>query len=609
MNIEYITLSLYLGVLLLLGMVFARFNKDLSDFVRGGGRGTWWLVGTSILMSGISAFTFTGNASAAYEAGPSLLVLYLANCAGFAVGGLFLGPWFRQTRAYTTVDVIRMRFGISVEQFSAIAGVFLGPFGAAIQLYALSLFASTVLNLPLVPVMITICLIVVFYSTTGGKWAVMATDFVQALVMFAITALVFFLSLRAIGGFGEFFSYFSDPRFAEDFRFFNDPGHFSGDRFTYKWAIVIFFMQLYSQISLSSAGRYISARDGKEAARASWWAFIMMAIGSLIWFVPPMVARFMFADEIMASAVEKPTETAYAFIAMKLLPNGMMGMMIAAMFAATMSSMDSGLNGQVGVIARNMIPRLRGALGYHKELSPKTDIRICHISTLILGLIIVSYALLLANQSEIALFDAYLIIGSVIGVPMGFPKLMGLWLKKLPKWSYFPIFGGCMIPSIWSFIDGYLSGEQWTVQERTMWILICGTLATIVCRLMNRTSSEKSREEIDNFFKMMHKPIDYEKEIGSSTIDYAQYYLLGKSVMAVGALIMLILLVPNDLFSRLCILAVSLFVILSGLLLYLGGLRAQKNVEAIMAAREASEKEEPEHVGNLNQAATGSDQA
>ncbi|MGE9293519.1 MAG: sodium:solute symporter family protein, partial [Puniceicoccales bacterium] len=462
MNIEYITLSLYLGVLLVLGMVFARFNKDLSDFVRGGGRGTWWLVGTSILMSGISAFTFTGNASAAYEAGPSLLVIYLANCMGFAAGGLFLGRWFRQTRAYTGADVVRTRYGVPVEQFSAVAGVFLGPFGAAIQLYALSLFASTVLNLPLIPVMVSICLIVVFYSTTGGKWAVMATDFVQALVMFVITALVFYLSLRAIGGFGEFFSYFKDPRFAEDFRFINDPGHFPGDRFTYQWAVVVFFMQFYGQISLSSAGRYIAARDGKEASRASWWGFIMMALGSLIWFVPPMVARFMFADEIMASGLEKPTETAYAFIAMKLLPNGMMGMMIAAMFAATMSSMDSGLNGQVGVIARNIIPRLRGALGYHKDLSPKTEIRICHIATLVLGALIICYALLLANQSEIALFDAYLIIGSVIGVPMGFPMLMGLWIKKLPKWSYFPIFAGCMIPSIWSFIDGHLTGVQWT---------------------------------------------------------------------------------------------------------------------------------------------------
>ncbi len=228
MKIEYITLAIYLGILLMLGVVFSRFNKNLSDFVRGGAQGTWWMVGTSMLMSGISAFTFTGNASAAFEAGPSLLVIYIANCLGYVVGGLFLGRWLRQTRAYTTADVVRVRYGVPVEQFAAFTEVFLGPVGAAIQLYALSLFASTVLGLPLLPVLVTIGVIVIFYSTTGGKWAVMAADFVQALVMFSITLLVFVLSLRAIGGLGPFFNYFSDPHFAQDFRFFNDAGRFPG---------------------------------------------------------------------------------------------------------------------------------------------------------------------------------------------------------------------------------------------------------------------------------------------------------------------------------------------------------------------------------------------
>ncbi|WP_309398365.1 sodium:solute symporter family transporter [Cerasicoccus maritimus] len=586
MKVEYITLVVYLGVLLLLGGLFARFNKNLSDFVRGGAQGTWWMVGTSMLMSGISAFTFTGNAAAAYEGGPSLLIIYVANCLGFAIGGLFLGKWFRQTRAFTTADVVRTRFGTAVEQFSAISGVFLGPFGAAIQLYALSLFASTVLNIELVPVLIGIGIIVTFYSTTGGKWAVMATDFVQALIMFAITLVVCFLSLRAIGGLGPFFDYFSDPRVSEDFRFINEPGQFDGDRFTYQWAIVVFVMQIYSQVSFSAAGRYIAARDGREAARSSWWAFAMMAIGSAVWFIPPMVARFMFETDIVASGLEKPSESSYAFIATKLLPNGMLGMLIAAMFAATMSSMDSGLNGQVGVIARNIIPRLRGALGYEDDLPPKTEIRICHISTIILGGIIITYALLIAAQTEFALFDAYLILGSVIGVPMGFPMLMGLWIKKLPKWSYFPIFGGCMLPSIWSFWQQYTTGEEWTIQERTMWILLFGLAATVICRLLYRTTPQKSREDVDKFFETMHRPIDYEKEVGSSSIDYDQYFVLSKAVLGVGLGVLLILLVPNDWGGRACVLFISAFILCVGGLLYWGGLRAKKSVLKIIEQRD-----------------------
>lgn len=63
--------------------------------------------------------------------------------------------------------------------------------------------------------------------------------------------------------------------------------------------------------------------------------------GTAIWFFPPMVARFLYSDEIMAQAIENPANTSYSFIAGKLLPNGLMSVMIAAMFAATMSAMDT----------------------------------------------------------------------------------------------------------------------------------------------------------------------------------------------------------------------------------------------------------------------------
>ena len=132
MNFEYITLGVYLIMLLTLGAYFARFNRNLSDFIRGGAQGTWWIVGMSMFISGISAFTFTGAASAAFEAGPSLLGMYLANVVAFVIGGLFLAKWYRQTRALTVADIIRERFGVAMEQFSAYVGVVMAPISGSI---------------------------------------------------------------------------------------------------------------------------------------------------------------------------------------------------------------------------------------------------------------------------------------------------------------------------------------------------------------------------------------------------------------------------------------------------------------------------------------------
>ena len=78
MRLEYITLGTYLIILMVVGMLFSKMNKNVSDFARGGAQGTWWMVGTSMFMGGISAFTFTGNASAAFSSGPTFLVIYLA---------------------------------------------------------------------------------------------------------------------------------------------------------------------------------------------------------------------------------------------------------------------------------------------------------------------------------------------------------------------------------------------------------------------------------------------------------------------------------------------------------------------------------------------------
>ncbi len=84
---------------------------------------------------------------------------------------IILGPWFRQTRATTWADVMRERFHVSVEQFSVCFSLVIQPISAATQLYALSIFISAILGLPTPWVIVVLGFIVLFYSTTGGRWA------------------------------------------------------------------------------------------------------------------------------------------------------------------------------------------------------------------------------------------------------------------------------------------------------------------------------------------------------------------------------------------------------------------------------------------------------
>lgn len=584
MTIEYITLACYLILLPLLGVLFSKFNNNLSDYVRGGGQVAWWLSGSSILMAGISAFTFTGNASAAFEAGPTVLIIYAANVTAMLICGLFLGAWYRQTRAYTPADVVKSRFSVAVEQFSAYSGLLIAPFAAGIQLWALSVFASSTFNVPIVYCIFVIGAVVVFYSTTGGKWAVMATDFVQSLILLSITILVAVLCYHKIGGLSEFFSYFSKPEFADDFQFVKDPTQWSDGKFSLQWIIVIFIMTIYHQITLASASRFLVVKDGKAAQKSAYLGAILMAVGSLIWFFPPMVARFLYGDEIMAQAIENPENSSYSYIARQLLPNGLMGVMIAAMFAATMSSMDSGLNMQVGALVRNIVPKVRESFGVTKKMTTKGELLLCKLATVGIGCLIITYSYLLSQHEELKLFDAYLMINSIITIPLVFPMLVGFWIKKLPSWSYFVMFGFCLMPSIYSFWLKQTTGEGFTIQQRAMWIFIFGFVGAFVCMPFYRRTSPAYKKKVEDFYKLIRTPIRDDEQEGESRA-YAQLILLGRSSVGVGAMLLLLLFVPNDFAGTASVLFISGFCAgIGGLLLWAG------KVERLKEERAAAER-------------------
>ncbi len=577
MKIEVIILVVYLIGLLAVGALFSKFNKNTSDYIRGGAKASWWLGGASMVLASISAFTFTGNASAAFDAGPSLLVIYAANCSAFLVCALFLGARLRQSRAHTVADLIRERFGTAAEQTTVISGVLLAPFTAAVQLWSLSLFASVILDLPLTPTILAIGGIVVFYSTAGGRWAVMATDFAQGVLLVGVSAIVFVLALNKVGGVDGFLSFFSDPRFSEDFSFVKEPGAFPDDKFTWHWMVVIFFMQLYFQLGMWGAHRFLSLKDGKEARKASLLALTLVGFGVIIWFLPPMVSRFLYESEVMALDVDSPSNYSYAYIARQLLPNGMMGLMVAAMFAATMSSMDTGLNNQTGMIARNLLPWICKRFGKTLPVD-SIGIRICKIITVILGIEIVALAFALSVQERFPLFDAYLMIASLVGIPLGFPLLAGLWIKRMPPWSFFLIFAGCLIPSLYSIYDETANGVKWSIQDRSMWIFIYGIAACIISRILYFTTGEKWRERTEAFFAQLRKRIDFEKEVGGANDD-RQALILGRVCLAMGLGALSLIAMSNPLWGRLCFVALSAFMASVGALLIRLSKRTKENAD------------------------------
>src|SRR3954466_1557286 len=116
-SIDYLVIIFYLCFLVLIGFVFRRFNRDISDYFRGSGRMLWWMSGASALMSAISAWSFTGAAGSVYDTGTLVTAIYWSNALNLIFVAFVSGGRFRRMRVVTYAEAVRRRYGATTEQF------------------------------------------------------------------------------------------------------------------------------------------------------------------------------------------------------------------------------------------------------------------------------------------------------------------------------------------------------------------------------------------------------------------------------------------------------------------------------------------------------------
>jgi Na+/proline symporter len=285
-----------------------------------------------------------------------------------------------------------------------------------------------------------------------------------------------------------------------------------------------------------------------------------------------MVARFLYADEVLAAAVGDPSTTSYAVAAAHVLPNGLLGVMIAAMFSATMSSMDWGLNTTTGVVVNNFLLPLRKWRG-KVALTDLVQLRLCRSITVLLGFFIIAMAIGLSQQGRFAMFDSYMVIASVITVPVTLPLVAGIFVRRMPGWYYFVMLGGGMSMSIYTMVDEKMSGNVWALQERSFLVVIGALLALLMAWPFRQRRSPADLTRESEFWERTQTAVDFEAEVGGS-LDAAQARITGNLILVTGGLLTAFLLVPNTLGDRVAIVCLAGFVLACGGLLRWSGRRA-----------------------------------
>ncbi len=590
---DLIVLGAYFAFMLLIGWVFRRAVSNTSDYFRGGGSMLWWMAGSSAFMTQFSAWTFTGAAAKAYQDGAIILALYFANGLGFLLNYLVTAARFRQTRVITAVEAVRRRFGKANEQVFTWLQIPLGTIYAGIWLNALGLFFAAVFNFDVNATIIFTGAAVLVISLFGGAWAVSASDFIQVIVLMLITIVAAVFTLAHVGGLEGFFE--SVP--------------LSGKNGTLEirseiiiiWIFAITLKQVVNINNLLDSSRYLTARNSKEARKAALLATVLFFIGPVIWFIPPMAASTIIPD--MAAVfpnLSKPNEVAYVAICLEVLPLGMMGMLASGMFAATMSSMDSGLNRNAGIFVRNF---------YFTVCRPKADEKELmlagKITTLVLGSLIITIALGLNQLEGMSLFNIMLQFGTLVAMPLIVPAMLAVFVRRSPDWA---AWSSIILGLINSFAVKMLAtsprlealfGTSFSSREVNDIVLIVGVISNFIVGVgwffiataLDKRLSEKRVAEVTAFFEDVDKPVLAGDRDAGQDDPGIQVRLISRVAIAYGVFMLLMALIPNPWSGRVA------FIFCGGSLLVIAHLlrrsaRAHKTDAAKTVSATASAKQD-----------------
>lgn len=418
---DYLVVIFYLAFLVGVGWFFRHAGRDTSEYFRGGGQMAWWMVGASAFMGAFSAWTFTGAAGLAYQHGLVVVLIYWANAVGFLLNWSYFARMTRNTRAITALEAVRARLGPVNEQVFTWLQIPFQVLQAGIWLYGLAIFCTPVFGLDLRLTILVCGVVVVFVAAAGGSWAVVAGDFIQALVLVPITVVTAVTAIQRIGGPGRLLeglpaTHWDLTAAAADF----GPW----------WVLAILLEKVTHINNLSYASRYLCVGDDRAARKAAAFSSLLFLGGSIFWFIPPLAARAGGLDLGAHPGVPEPAEMSYIMMAAHCLPVGLLGLLVTGIISSTLSSMDSGLNRNAGIFVRSFyLPILRPRAG-EREL-----VLAGRLTTWGFGALAIAMALFYSTWRDLGVFQLMMNFSALVATPYAVPLFWCLLVRRSPDWA------------------------------------------------------------------------------------------------------------------------------------------------------------------------------
>jgi len=544
-TVDYVVIGLYAGLMVLVGLYVMRFNRSAAEYFRGGSRVPWLVAGLSCFMSGFSAWTFTGAAGVAYRAGIAATGLYVGNALSFLLGYFVFAQRWRRSRITTVMEYLTGRFNQATHQTFSWTTILFQLFTSASTLYGLSLFVSSACGFPVTWTILGAGALIVFYCMLGGLWAVVVTDFLQASILMPFCLVLVIASLARVGGIAGLWH--SLPPEATTL-------HVSGEFgwiYLVSWTIMVSFGYNTSAM----AQRYFSVDTEKSARKVALLCCGLFFVGAFLWFIPPMAMRVIYPNlRTVWPSLANPNEGAYAVASLTLLPHGLIGVMLAAMFSATMANLSAQFNLKSAILTKDLYQAL-----LRKNAGDRELLVVGWITTFLIGGATTIIATVMAASGQ-SVFQVMLTFNTLISLAYGPPALLGLAMRRTPPWSGLASFSvGLVLGILGAFV------YHWSLIQQVAYIIPASFGIFFLSMLFDRGDTPARAQ----LFKNLNTPINVETELKDSPdFTVPVFRFLSRTICCIGTLSLLLLLsTPSE--QRSTVLWFALLTLAGGASLYL----------------------------------------
>lgn len=404
---DYVTLLLFATGVLLSGLLLSRSGRSVRSFFNAGGSVPWPMAGLSLFMGFFSAGTFVVWGSIAYSYGWVSVTIQWGMCLAGIITGLFIAQKWNKTGVLTAAEYITSRLGVQTQKTYTLLFLFVSLFTTGSFLYPVGKIIAISTGLSLTASIALIGLVSILYVSLGGLRAVVVTDVLQFVILFAAVLIVIPLSFRQVGGVSSWLE--ATPE-----------GFFDLTAGQYTPLFVIAF-SLYNTAFLAGnwayVQRYTSVKDGKSARKVGLLFAALYSFCPILWMLPPMIYRV-----LSPGLVDFGDEGAYLLMCKEVLPSGLLGLMLGGMVFATASSLNATLNISSAVFTNDIFKRLRPSAG------EKTLMRVARLSTIGFGIAAIVVALLIPSMGGVV--NVVISVGALTGVPLYLPVIWSLFSKR-----------------------------------------------------------------------------------------------------------------------------------------------------------------------------------